>query len=324
MESWSTKDLIIDFMDNQSAMEEGQRPEYIRYGFRPIDEGTFTEVGDVVMICGYPSDGKTALGLMLAYQMAQRYDVGFFSLETDKKKIRDRLVTHAAQISFGTIKRGTMTETDWDKIANIAADFEHRKMRLFRAANATVSQIAAVSQAYGFKVIVIDYVQLIQSEADRRGGSLTERMSEISMALHTFAQSTGTLVIELAQLSRQNEKDKGGWREPEMSDIRQTGQFEQDADTIFMIFRPGPKSGLDRDRNRILKIVKNKEGRLTRVPLCFDGDHQTFTVMDQSSNVARTFSDAGRKAQIQNRTKDPGQMEFEEIPADFGNSDMPF
>ena len=87
----------------------------------------------------------------------------------------------------------------------------------------------------------------------------SEQMADVSRTLHTFAQRSGTLVVELAQLTR---PEKGPWREPDMHDLKESGQFEQDADIIYLLFRPDPKSKeFDQDEHRILKIAKNKESR---------------------------------------------------------------
>lgn len=179
----------------------------------------------------------------------------------------------------------------------------------------TATEIQAISQAYGFQAIFIDYVQLVVPEVDRRAPR-SEQMADVSRALHTFAQTTGTLVVELAQLSRP-EKDK--WREPDMHDLKESGQFEQDADIIYLIFRPDPKdSDLDQDENRILKIAKNKESRRGAWPLAFDGGKQTFSILvDQAGrSVLRSLVDAGKKAKKRN-ARDPDQVTMQEIPDDW-------
>lgn len=323
-DAWTMREMLDDFFAAQDP--DAPAPEYVSFGLPDVDEGSFAELGDVVMLGGYPSDGKTALALMMAYHMAAKYKVGFFSLETGKRKVRDRMVSHVAQISAKDIKLRSLSEEDWAALAAKSADMAKRDLTVLQASGMTATEIQATSQAYGFQVIFIDYVQLVTPESDRRANR-QEQMAGISMALHTFAQSSGTLVVELAQLSRQDRS--GGWREPDMHDLKESGQFEQDADMIFLLFRPNPKDDeLDQEKNRILKIAKNKEYKRGRWPLYFDADRQTFSVIADASgrSVMRRLVDAGKKAKAKNRAEAPGQQRIGEIvelpPAEA--KDLPF
>ena len=323
IDAWTMREMMEDFFRAQDP--DAPLPEYVTYGLDVLDQRNYTELGDVVMIGGYPSDGKTALALMMAYHMAARYKVGFFSLETDKRKVRDRMVASVAQIDFDAIKRRTLTESDWAGLAAKSTDMSKRDLTVLRAAGMTVADIQSASQAYGFQVVVIDYVQLITPEVSRRAPR-SEQMADVSRALHTFAQSSETLVIELAQLTRQ---ERGSWREPDMHDLKESGQFEQDADIIFLLYRPSPSDDtLDQEKNRILKIAKYKEGPRGRWPLYFDGPKQTFSVMSEADGkaVLRQLVNAGKKAKSKNRAEATGQQtmsEFQELSAEEAG-DIPF
>ena len=160
-------------------------------------------------------------------------------------------------------------------------------------------------------------MQLITPEGDPRAG-ITQAVASISRALHTFAQSSNTLVVELAQLSRPPKK--GEWREPTIHDLKETGQLEQDADAVMLLYRPKPVGDSDNSDSRILKIAKQKEGQLKQIHLAFDGSHQSFAplagpdgraIMQRMADKARAVK-AARRGQVQ------GQVQFREIP-DPGN-----
>ena len=323
-DAWTMREMLDDFFAAQDP--DAPAPEYVSFGLPDVDEGAFAELGDVVMLGGYPSDGKTALALMMAYHMAAKYKVGFFSLETGKRKVRDRMVSHVAQISARDIKLRSLSEEDWAALASKSADMAKRNLTVLQASGMTATEIQATSQAYGFQVIFIDYVQLVTPESDRRANR-QEQMAGISMALHTFAQSSGTLVVELAQLSRQDRS--GGWREPDMHDLKESGQFEQDADMIFLLFRPNPKDDeLDQEKNRILKIAKNKEYKRGCWPLYFDANRQTFYVMadEGGAKIIRKSDTTGNRKKTGKQTETPGQQRIGEIvelpPAEA--KDLPF
>ena len=323
-DAWTMREMLDDFFAAQDP--DTPAPEYVSFGLPDVDEGVFAELGDVVMLGGYPSDGKTALALMMAYHMAAKYKVGFFSLETGKRKVRDRMVSHVAQISAKDIKLRSLSEEDWAALAAKSTDMAKRDLTVLQASGMTATEIQATSQAYGFQVIFIDYVQLVTPESDRRANR-QEQMAGISMALHTFAQSSGTLVVELAQLSRQDRS--GGWREPDMHDLKESGQFEQDADMIFLLFRPNPKDDeLDQEKNRILKIAKNKEYKRGLWPLYFDANRQTFYVMadEGGAKIIRKSDTTGNRKKTGKQTETPGQQRIGEIvelpPAEA--KDLPF
>lgn len=283
LKAYSMEDMQQDFAARQT---DKTPPEYVRYGLAEIDEGTYTQRGDVVIIGGYPSDGKTALALQMAMKMARKWRVGFFSLETDHRKVTDRVMAALNDISFAAIKRRELSAADWERFAARSAEAAGLKFTLIEAAGYGVQDIVSAAEAYDFDVVFIDYVQLIRPDTTRPMRS--EQVAEISRALHAFAQSRGKLVVELAQLTREDRqatprKGKPQQNEPRMSDLKESGQLEQDADMIFMIYRPVEGGDYDPAKTRYLRIVKNKEGLLLRTLLWFDGDKQTFLLMEQRS-----------------------------------------
>lgn len=319
LNTWTVSQLLDSFFESQDP--EAPKPEYVTFGLRVLDEGSYIEPGDVVIIGGYPSDGKTALALQTAWHMARKYRVGFFSLETDRRKLRDRLLAHAAALDLADIKRRQLDDAAWEELAKRQADFVKRDLTLVDAAGMSAADIETASRAYGFQVIFIDYIQLVTPERSS-GGTRSEQIAAISRALHTFAQKTGTLVVELAQLTRQDRKTgKDGKeirRDPTMQDLKESGQLEQDADMILLLFRPGPKDKgpdgqeLNEETHRLLKIAKNKEGRWGNWVLYFDGGKQTLSVVTDNMGVMRKFQAEGRKARERNK-RDPSQVEFTEI-----------
>lgn len=322
LEAWTLEQLLLEFADRQAHTEP---KEYITIGLDPIDKNTFLDHGDVLMIGGAPSDGKTAFALVAAYHMAKTHNVGFYSLETGKEKLEDRLVTSGMQIDFSRIKKQQLTDEDWMTFAEKSAEASKRRLTILRAGGLTAEQITNSARARGFDVIFIDYVQLI-TPVYTRNLSRAEQMAEVSRTLHTFAQTSNTLVVELAQLTRQDRKDK---RERDMFDLGESSQFEKDADLILLLYRP-PKDAhfvegdkhsesLDPDKTRILRVAKNKEGMRVRLPLAFDGAHQSFYVLSEnpydairrtSREVKKSPVTGGAQTFIELNKKAEGGMPF--------------
>lgn len=310
VDSWSLAEMMEDFLKSQDP--DTPAPDYLKTGYPWLDNGVYIRPGSFVLLGGDPSAGKTAMALSMAYAMAKDHKVGFFSLETGKEVVRDRLVSATASVDMGRVQSRKMTDADWSSVAEVTPAFSARSMRMIQAGGMGVDQIAALSRAYGFEVILVDYVQLIEPYS--RKSNRTEQMGEVSRALHTFAQTSGVTVIGLVQLSRQ--EDKGKPREPTMRDIRESGQFEQDADLIFMLSVPIKAD--DPQRDRLLRVVKNKQGRLGRWALDFDGPTQTFCRRAEHSYAGNPYVAKGERvkaARSASTTKEvPGQGKIVELP----------
>ena len=311
---WTMQRVLEYFQHSQT--DDPEAHEYISTGIKTLDDGSYLQRGDVLVIAGEPSAGKTALGLTVAVHMAKTYKVGFFSLETRNEKLADRLITEKLDIDFNDIKRRNLKEADWTRFANGGADLLSRKLELIPLSGASVTDIRNITTACGYEIIFIDYAQLLHSELPDRFNT-TAQMADVSRSLHIFAQKSGVMLVEMLQLSR---SEKSGWREPNMRDLKETGQWEQDADEIVMIYRTNPADkDYDPEKHRVIKIEKNKDGRRGSWYFEFDGSHQRFTQMVNETGLAlmRKLRNDGRHVKEMSRKASmKEQMTFQEIQDD--------
>ena len=242
---------------------------YMPSGMARIDKYLKVDKGDYIIIAGRPSAGKTALSLQMMLKYAETHRVVYFSLETSANKIYDRLVSCYCQFPFETIKKGIRTEEEKKLVKRISAsstEFCKLNFTVVNAAGWTVSKIQSKALELKADIVMIDYISLIKST----GKSKLEEVSNISVDLHIMAQRYNMLVIALSQLNRNNAQG-----EPNLSDLRESGQLEQDADGVLMVYLKDP-SNPDEASRRIIKIAKNKEGETGIIPVNFDGKRQTF------------------------------------------------
>lgn len=308
VEALTAEQGILDFYE-----ELERKPEYIPTYIDDVDEILRIERSDYIVLGGYPSDGKTALALSMAYDQSAHYKVGFFSLETKSSKLFNRIFTSTAGVSNKRLKSRTLTEEDNQKLAEAADVVRQRSLTLVKASSMTTADIRAYSLAKGFDIIYIDYLTLISDD----GYTDYDRATNISRALHALAQDCGIVVMALSQLARPD-KSKGKQQHPTMSSVRSSGQIEQDADAILLLYREEPDNLRSR---RILRLAKNKEGETGTWPLAFDGDLQRFTVVpptpgEQYNNLQREIKKAAREAH-QQVTLDELPMDTP-IPVEFG------
>lgn len=289
-----------------------EKPTYLPWGIKRLDEELFVESGDFVVIGGYASSGKTLLSLQMALTLARTYRVGFFSLETSTRKLFDRLMAHVSGVGLKRIKRREILGDDADKLTKAAAELDQLKLELIQAGGMSVTDIQAVALQKRYDVIFVDYLQLV----DAPGVSRYEKVTAISIGLHTLAQTHGITVVALAQLSRP-EKKKGKAPPPSMQSFRESGQIEQDADVAMLLYPEDPD---DNGANRILKVSKNKEGEKLRIILTFDGATQTLTPVAGDRDVMQRLANEGRKAKQQYRQQ--AMPQFEEITEE--EEDLPF
>ena len=292
-------DLLLSFTDRHS----GEPVEYMTWGLPKLDGGTYVEMGDYVVLGGYPSAGKTALAIAMAYHQAKDRRVGFYSLETNRYKLADRLLSNLAGIEMGAIKRNQITEEQWQRVADQSDRIRARKLELVGASGMSAQDIRADALSRRYEIVYIDYLQLIEPETRR--ANRTEQVSAISRSLQQLAHGSGRLVVALSQLSRAEHTGKNEQVEPTMSDLRESGQIEQDADAILLLYLEEPNR--PENSRRVLKIAKNKEGTRGRIFLVFDGKLQRF----RESSVDEP-APAAKRQTYQRPPKD--QLDFFDLP----------
>ena len=281
------EDAYYSFADRHGT---SQKPDYLDFGFPKLNRALYCEAGDMVIIAGEPSSGKTALALQMAWTLAEKRRVGLFTLETSPDKIMDRLMSHLTRIPMRKLKGNDITDPEWMSIIDTTKLLSHRQLEIIPAAGMTVSDIRSFALAKRYEVVLIDYMQIVKP--GNMKASRYDQVTQISMELHTMAQESKISVIALAQLSR---PEKGKQQPPTMHDLRDSGQIEQDADAILLIYR---KDRNDNSGPRILKVGKNKEGQMLDFELDFDGEIQTFREAETSGKApsvkrARPPQDAG-------------------------------
>ena len=254
-DAWTYEDVLNDYVIHMD-----EKPVYIKTGLERLDEALHISPGDFIIIGGRPSAGKTALSLQIAASMAkQNYTVYYFSLETSKRKLGARLMANQIYCPLDTVKNKAVSLNEIDGQA------KNMKMPLYirSAAGKNVAWMKAQALRKKAQVIFVDYLQLIhETGAKDRYAAITA----ISIALHELAQTTGIVVVALAQLNRNPSKPGAT---PTNSDLRESGQIEQDADAIILLSGDNPDKYL-------FRLSKNKEGEIGDLPITFNKQIQRF------------------------------------------------
>lgn len=254
-DAWTYEDVLNDYV-----LHMDEKPVYIKTGLERLDEALHISPGDFIIIGGRPSAGKTALSLQIAASMAkQDYTVYYFSLETSKRKLGARLMANQIYCPLDTVKNKAVSLNEIDGQA------KNMKMPLYirSAAGKNVAWMKAQALRKKAQVIFVDYLQLIhETGAKDRYAAITT----ISIALHELAQTAGIVVVALAQLNRNPSKHEAT---PTNSDLRESGQIEQDADAIILLSGDNPDKYL-------FRLSKNKEGEIGDLPITFNKQIQRF------------------------------------------------
>lgn len=256
------KQGVLDFVGQKS------RPrQYLKTGFARLDRYTYIDEGDYVLIGGRPSAGKTAFSLALAVAMARAgRRVVYFSLETAPHKLMDRIMTQVCGLDFGQVKRQEMEE-QWDKVARHSDEVFELPLFLVAASGRSVGWMRSEACRLGAQVVMVDYLGLVAAP----GSSRYEKVTNISLELHNFAQQTGIILFALSQFSR-----NGAQGEPTMEDLRESGQLEQDADVILLLHNQKQKGAFT------VIVEKNKEGQTGKLAFAFDGAGQRFYEQEEA------------------------------------------
>lgn len=251
----SASDLLDDYIRSL-----GEKPQYIPTGLSKLDKNLHISPGNFILIGGRPSAGKTALSLQFAAEMAMRgYRVCYFSLETSTKVLMGRVIANRTCSRLADVQNKRVPPAELDCLSRL------RKAPLvFRSASGkTVSWMKAQALRKKVQIVFVDYVQIVSSTSAK---DRYTQITKISIALHEMAQSTGMVVFGLAQLSRNATRS-----DPTVSDLKESGQLEQDADAIIL---------LGGEEHPFI-LAKNKEGEAgTWYNIVFDKEKQRFLEVD--------------------------------------------
>ena len=274
-------------------------------GFVALDTITMGwQPSDLIILAARPSVGKTAFSLNLARNAAvdHKMPVAFFSLEMAAIQLVNRLITSESGLPSDKIKGGLKLEPyEWqqleDKIKALSAaplyidDTPSMPLMEFR------TKAKNLVKNKGVKLIIIDYLQLIQGPAELRG-MREQEVAAISRTLKATAKELNVPIIALSQLSRQAVTRQGGGGKPQLSDLRESGSIEQDADMVIFIHRPDyiglSDNEADKEKTQII-IAKHRNGQTCDIDMLYKGDQLRFVEMDSSLDaIAEQLSHESR------------------------------
>jgi len=239
-------------------------------GFNDLDDALAgMQRSNLIVLAGRPGTGKTSLALSIAQNLAVKFKrpVGFFSLEMSKEELVDRLLVSQADIDAWKLKTGKLDEEDFTKLSNAMGELAEAPLFIDDTPALSILEMRTKARRLqvenGIDLIVVDYLQLARS---RRLENRVQEVSEISQGLKNLAKELKLPVLALSQLSRAVEQ-RGG-NKPQLSDLRESGSIEQDADVVMFLWREDN----DNLENVVLDIAKHRNGPLKTINLFFKGD----------------------------------------------------
>jgi len=210
---------------------------------------------DLIILAGRPGMGKTSLATNIAFNIANAYEgeqqadgsmkavnggvVGFFSLEMSAEQLATRIISEQTEVSSSKIRRGDITETDFEKLVACSQVMQKIPLYIDQTGGISISQLAArarrLKRQRGLDVLVIDYVQLMTGSSKASAQNRVQEITEITTGLKALGKELNVPIIALSQLSRQVESRDD--KRPQLSDLRESGSIEQDADVVLFVFR---------------------------------------------------------------------------------------
>ncbi len=277
-------DLVQESFDTLSKLQQHRGlVSGVPTGFAVLDEMTSgLQRGDLVIVAARPSMGKTAFTLNIAQHVGLNRDramtVGFFSLEMSAQQLFVRLLTSVAQIDAHRLRSGYLSADDYAKLVKAVGTLESAKIFIDDTASIGVLEMRAKARRlkadHGLDLLIVDYLQLMQGRG--RFENRQQELASISRSLKGLAKELQVPIMALSQLSRAPEARSD--RRPQLSDLRESGALEQDADVVMMIYRPGvyDKDNLEIKDDAEIIIAKQRNGPIGTVNLIFLGQYTRF------------------------------------------------
>jgi replicative DNA helicase len=281
------EDYVPLFDSIEAAVEEMERSQSrggdmvgVPTGFRELDEMTHgLHGGQFVILAARPAVGKSTLALDLARNAAIKHKkpVIFFSLEMGRAEIAMRLLSAESRIYLQSMRKGSLTDNDWQRLAGVRGEINSAPLYIDDSPNLTLVEIRAkcrrMAQRVGLEMIVIDYIQLMTS--GKKVESRQQEVSEFSRALKLLAKELNVPVVAISQLNRNSEKSDN--KVPEISQLRESGSLEQDADVVILLHR---EAMFEREHPRAgeadLILAKQRNGPTGTIVVNFLGQFSKF------------------------------------------------
>lgn len=283
----SLSDLMELALDEIEMLSESDDMDGVPTGFLDLDELTNgLHPGQMIIVAARPGVGKSTLGLDFARAAAIKHGLcaAFFSLEMTKLEIVMRLISAETQIPLGNVRKGNLSEDEWQRIAPKVAQIAKAPMFIDDSPNMTMLEIRAkarrLKQRHDLKLLVIDYIQLMTS--GKRVESRQVEVSEFSRQIKLLAKELEIPVVALAQLNRGSEQRTD--KRPMLSDLRESGSLEQDADMVILLHREEMYTKDSKRQGEADFIVaKHRNGATKTIPVAFQGHFSRFCNMHRVS-----------------------------------------
>jgi replicative DNA helicase len=295
---YPVREILKDTIRNiEKLYEKKEHVTGVPSGFADLDNMTAGfQNGDLIIVAGRPSMGKTAFALNLGQHAAmhaeQKTAVAIFSLEMSKEQLVTRLLCSEARIDASRLRTGHLIESDWGRLMNGAGKLHDASIFIDDTPSISVLEMRAkcrrLKAEHNIGLVVVDYLQLMRGGASSE--SRQQEISEISRSLKAMAKELSLPVVALSQLNRslENRQDK----RPMMSDLRESGAIEQDADVIMFVYRDavycddckkrdGSCSKEGHERQAEIVIGKQRNGPIGVVNLVFNGEFTKFESMSR-------------------------------------------
>ena len=312
-------------MANAAYMRDGHLSG-LATGMRDLDRRMGgLQSSDLIVLAGRPGMGKTSLATNIAFNIAEMYVpaqqadgsfkaanggvVGFFSLEMSSEQLATRIISEQTEISSSKIRRGEISEMDFEKLVACSQTMQKIPLFIDQTGGISIAQLSArarrLKRQRGLDLIVIDYIQLMQGSSARASQNRVQEITEITTGLKALAKELAVPIIALSQLSRQVESRED--KRPQLSDLRESGSIEQDADVVMFVYREEyylknrePKLGTEeyvkwenemnemRGKAEVI-VAKQRHGPTGSVTLAFHGEFTRFSDLAEEHHIAERF-----------------------------------
>lgn len=282
------KDVLIDaFTELEQLYNQKQHITGVPTGFIDLDYKTAgLHNSDLILIAARPAMGKSAFALNIATNAALKAKVPavLFSLEMSKEQMVNRILCSEAMVDSNKVRTGKIDDDDWIKLADTMGDLSEAPIYIDDTPGISINEIRAKCRKLKLEknigLVVIDYLQLVQGSSKRAQGSREQEISEISRSLKILAKEINVPVIALSQLSRAPEQRPD--HRPMLSDLRESGAIEQDADIVMFLYRDDYYNEDSEDKGLAEVIVaKHRAGSTGTVKLVWLGNYTKFANMER-------------------------------------------